>query len=202
LNSLVLKREKVILPAIKNNKSLMPMFADHYFKCGLTWNPHVGKSLTELIDTSSLAKGGTQWSLRDPNKSVSDKGKKCGYIDDKVELEGKVDDGWVFFNLNSNTVNNKNNEHLQHINDDGTAGTVGFCADLPKDKKLTDFEVLVLLNGEEVQSDMQFWLDSRTLGISIQCYGTNKMVKKNENVLGFRVMESGLTFKITHVIWR
>jgi hypothetical protein len=61
--------------------------------------------------------------------------------------------------------------------------------------------VLVLLNGEEVQEDMEFWLDARTLGISIQCYGTSKMVRAGENHLGFRVMQRGITFKLTHVIW-
>ncbi len=81
-------------------------------------------------------------------------------------------------------------------------GTIAFCADFPKDKRLTDFEVLVLLNGEEVQHEMTFWMDARTLGISIQCYGTHKMVRPGENSLGFRVMESGLTFSLTHVIWR
>lgn len=82
-----------------------------------------------------------------------------------------MDDGWVFFDLK------------------GAKHTVGFCADFPKDKRLTDFEVrislfliyvsfvaqeptaffsfppkkmlsvqvLVLVNGEEVQQDMVFW---------------------------------------------
>ena len=56
--------------------------------------------------------------------------------------------------------------------------------------------------GEEVQDDMAFWLDSRTLGIAIQCYGTTKMVRGGENNLGFRIMQKGITLKITHVIWR
>jgi hypothetical protein len=101
-------------------------------------------------------------------------------------LEGTVDDGWVFFTLRGAV----------------SGGTVGFCADFPKDKRLSDFEVLVLLNGEEVQEDMVFWHDARTLGISVQCYGSSKMVRSGENMLGFRVMASGLTFKLTHVIWR
>jgi hypothetical protein len=49
---------------------------------------------------------------------------------------------------------------------------------------------------------MAFWLDSRTLGIAIQCYGTAKMVRAGENNLGFRIMQKGITLKITHVIWR
>lgn len=49
--------------------------------------------MSSLIDTSSLAKGGTGWKIKDPNKKISDKGKDCGYIDDKKELEGTVDDG-------------------------------------------------------------------------------------------------------------
>ena len=56
--------------------------------------------------------------------------------------------------------------------------------------------------GEEVQDDMTFWLDSRTLGIAIQCYGTTKMVRGGENNLGFRIMQKGITLKLTHVIWR
>lgn len=124
--------------------------------------------------------------MRDPNKKTSDMGKACGYVDDKAQLEGTVSDGWLFFELKGLTPD----------------GTIGFCADFPKDKRLTDFEVLVLINGEEVQEDMNFWLDARTLGISIQCYGTSKMVRGGENALGFRVMEKGTVFSLTHVIWR
>lgn len=177
------------LPAlVGKNKGLDPAFADHAFSCGLTWSPHVGTHLVDLVDSSSMAKGGTKWKLRDPNRSVSEKGKQCGYVDDKAELEGTVEDGWVFF-------------HLEGVSG---GGTVGFCGDFPKDKRLKDFEVLVLLNGEEVQGDdtMHFWLDARTLGISIQCYGTSHMVREGANDLGFRVMEHGTTFKLTHVIWR
>mgnify|MGYP006064946199 CR=1 FL=1 len=49
---------------------------------------------------------------------------------------------------------------------------------------------------------MKFWMDAHTLGVSIQCYGTSKNVRVGaENVLGFRVMQNGMTFKLTHVIW-
>jgi len=151
-------------------------------------NPHRGRDLASLIDTSSLAKGGTGWKIKDPNKRISDSGKACGYIDDKAELEGTVDDGWVFFALKGVSK----------------GGTLGFCADIPKgkEKRLTDYEIVVLVNGEEAQDDMEFWLDSRTLGISIQCYGTTKMVREGENALGFRIMEKGVILKITHVMWR
>jgi hypothetical protein len=74
-------------------KALSPTFADHAFQCGLSWSPHQGRDLMSLVDTSALAKGGTGWALRDPNAKISDKGKACGYVDDKKELEGTVDDG-------------------------------------------------------------------------------------------------------------
>ena len=59
----------------------------------------MGRSLMDLVDTSEAAKGGTKWRLNDPNKRISDGGKKCGYSDDKTQLEGTVHDGWVFFPL-------------------------------------------------------------------------------------------------------
>ena len=84
-------------------------------------------------------------------------------------------------------------------------GIIGFCADFPKPKeaRLKDFEVLVLVNGEEAQADMEFYMDARTLGVSIQCYGTTKFVRagSEDNVIGFRVMQNGMTFKLTHIIW-
>ena len=59
----------------------------------------------------------------------------------------------------------------------------------------------VLLNGEEVQQDMEFWLDARTLGVSLQCYGTSRMVLEGDNALGFRVMQRDQVLKLTHVLW-
>eukprot|EP00614_Pseudopedinella_elastica_P005585 CAMPEP_0172608358 /NCGR_PEP_ID=MMETSP1068-20121228/28443_1 /TAXON_ID=35684 /ORGANISM="Pseudopedinella elastica, Strain CCMP716" /LENGTH=502 /DNA_ID=CAMNT_0013411607 /DNA_START=92 /DNA_END=1600 /DNA_ORIENTATION=- len=182
------------LPALRS-KNLSSRFADSAFKCGLTWSPRMGRSLMDLVDTSEAAKGGTKWRLNDPNKRISDGGKKCGYSDDKTQLEGTVHDGWVFFPLQRDGGGSSAGEE----------GTLGFCAEMPtkdKEKRIGDFEVLVLVNGEEVQDDLEFWMDARTLGISIQCYGTSKMVRAGENVLGFRVMQSGITLKLTHVIWR
>ena len=49
---------------------------------------------------------------------------------------------------------------------------------------------------------MQFWHDAKTLGVSIQCYGTTTMVQAGNNNLGFRVTEKGSVLKLTHVIWR
>jgi hypothetical protein len=177
----------VALPAPKSG-ALRDEFASFTYKCGLTWNPHVGRHLSDLVDTSQLAKGGTLWKTADPNQQISRQGKSCGYLDDKTELEGTVSSGWVWFDLRGATAH----------------GVIGFCADLgrDKDKFLSDVEVLVMLNGEEVQQDMEYWLDSRTLGVAIQCYGTSRMVQEGTNSLGFRVMESGLTFKLTHILWR
>jgi hypothetical protein len=74
----------------------------------------------------------------DPNKRISDAGKSCGYVDDKAELEGTVDDGWVYFLLKgvkpAASSGNKGNGG-------GGGGMVGFCADFKKDKRLTDYEV-------------------------------------------------------------
>lgn len=56
----------------------------------------------------------------------------------------------------------------------------------PPPKRLSDFAFLVLLNGEEVQDSMEFWHDAKTLGVSIQCYGTTKRVQSGDNNLGFR----------------
>ena len=95
---------------------------------------------------------------------------KCGYLDNKEQLEGGVDDGWAFFVLPAVSE----------------GGVVGFCADFPKDKRLSDFAFLVLLNGEEVQDSMEFWHDAKTLGVSIQCYGTTKRVQSGDDNLGFR----------------
>ena len=43
---------------------------------------------------------------------------KCGYLDNKEQLEGGVEDGWAFFVLPAVSE----------------GGVVGFCADFPKDK--------------------------------------------------------------------
>eukprot|EP00622_Pseudochattonella_farcimen_P006949 FR742829.1.p1 GENE.FR742829.1~~FR742829.1.p1 ORF type:complete len:166 (+),score=28.10 FR742829.1:72-500(+) len=142
--------------------------------------------MAAILDTNAEAKGGTKWKFNDPNRKVSGAGRKCGYLDNKEQLEGGVDDGWAFFVL-----------------PDVTQGSaVGFCADFPKDKRLKDFPFIILLNGEEVQDKMQFWHDAKTLGVSIQCYGTTTMVQAGNNNLGFRVTEKGSVLKLTHVIWR
>ena len=42
---------------------------------------------------------------------------------------------------------------------------------------------------------MEFYMDAHTLGVSIQCYGTTKFVRagSEDNVIGFRVMQNGMT---------
>lgn len=159
-------------------------FAGQGFECAISWQPKEGRGLRDILDTSSEAKGGTQWKFKDANKRISDAGAKCGYQDNKEALEGTVNDGWVFFKF----------DVAEH-------GTIGFCADFPKDKRLLDFAFLVLINGEEVQSQMAFWHDSRTLGVSLQCYGTDYNVRTGSNSLGFRVMEHRQTLRLTHVVW-
>ena len=193
------------LPKPRHKSLQGGVFAETPFNCGLSWSPRTGRSLEGLIDTSSEAKGGTKWKSRDPNARISSSGKRCGYSDDKTELEGSVADGWAFFTLKDVKAAQSTYTSLGAGSDASGKGVVGFCADFPKPKesRLKDFEVLVLLNGEEVQSDMKFWMDAHTLGVSIQCYGTSKMVKTDgdENIIGFRVMQNGLTFKLTHLIW-
>ena len=79
---------------------------------------------------------------------ISSSGKKCGYTDDKAELEGNVNDGWVFFPLKD--VGTMSTAYAKGGGDGsgGGRGIVGFCADFPKPKeaRLKDFEVLVLVS--------------------------------------------------------
>ena len=168
------------------------------------------RDLVKMVDTSEAAKGGTKWKVRDPNARISQSGKKCGYSDDKAQFEGTVADGWIFFPLKD--VAPIASTYLSGGGGGGGSqnaavgkSIIGFCADFPKPKeaRLKDFEVLVLVNGEEAQADMEFYMDARTLGVSIQCYGTTKFVRagSEDNVIGFRVMQNGMTFKLTHIIW-
>ena len=81
-------------------------------------------------------------------------------------------------------------------------GSVAFCGDVPADKKLHEF-MIVMVNSEEVQhgSDLTQWLTAKTLGVQSTCFSTTKMVVAGENFLGFRVMGEGVMMKITHVLW-
>lgn len=178
--------QKAVMPP-PNHKDIKSIFADYSFQCATSWNPHHGRSIKDIIDTSDEAKGGTKWKTIDPNEGVSSRGRACGYKDNKAQVIGGVHDGWIFFKLP-----NVSRDH----------GALGLCFDVPKGMDLGKFEYIALLNGEEVQDSFEYWLESRTLGVSLQCYGTSKFLNPGDNNLGLRVMEDGTNLKLSHVIWR
>lgn len=169
------------------HRDIKPTFGSYSFQCATTWNPTHGRSLTNIIDTSNEAKGGTQWKTVDPNSKVSMQGKACGYSDNKAQVLGGVRDGWIFFSLPQVSME---------------ASAIGLCFDIPKGVDFKSMAFIAILNGEEIQDSLEFWQESRTLGVSLKCYGTTKFLHSGMNSLGLRVMEDGTVIKLSHVIWR
>jgi len=188
------------LPAPKA-KELKPVFASRTFHCGMTWQPKVGRSLTDLVDPQLGLNG---WKLQHPNPRVADLTAKghgeCHYRDEKRSLVGNAQSHWVFFNL-------------QGVSDDGV---IAFCGDF-KSQAFEDY-ALIVVNQEEVMGELTPWLElpgrvfslsarveavcrSKTLGISSACFSTTHNVVEGENVIGFRVTSGDLSMSLTHLVW-
>ena len=96
---------------------------------------------------------------------------------------GNAQSHWVFFNL-------------QGVSEDGV---IAFCGDF-KSRAFGDY-ALIVVNQEEVMSELTTWLESKTLGISSSCFSTSHNVVEGENVVGFRVTSGDLSMSLTHLVW-
>lgn len=168
-------------------KECLDRFCSETYNCATTWAPRFSDAahLPDKLDSDST----TKWKLVYQNnraKSATEKGHNlCGYQDAKQQLSGGQSDAWMFFKFDS-------------TNDDGT---VAFCADFPANlawKEMT----LVLLNGEEIQGEMEPWIEAKTLGVNTACYSYTGGMIKGSNVLGFRCMQDAMSLAITHLMWQ
>ena len=168
-------------------KECLDRFCSETYNCATTWSPRLsnGAHLPDILDSDSQ----TKWKLvyqSNRAKSATEKGHSlCGYQDAKQQLSGGQTDAWLFFKFESMTGD----------------GTVAFCADFPADLAWKE-KTLVLLNGEEVQGEMEPWLEAKTLGVNTACYSHTGGMVKGSNVIGFRCMEDPMVLAITHLMWQ
>jgi len=155
------------------------------YSCATSWEPHGAADMGRL-----MTEGESKWELQFPDsrsKAMTTLGhSQCHYRDAKKQLVGTQRDGWQFLAFNA----------------DRQDGVVAFCADLPpKTETPWQSKMLVLLNGEEIQDDLNRMLEAKTLGVHSACFGYDGIVH-GKNSIGFRVMEEEFVFRLTHLFWQ
>jgi len=161
-------------------------YCDTSFRCATTWRPTTGLSIEQIQDKEQP----TRWALKFPDgkaERVTKQGHQmCHYQDSKQALVGDAESAWVFFKFTTSK------------RDSTMVICLGVTAEDIKD--WTD-DVIVLLNGEEIEKELKPWLSAKTLGVVSTCYGYKGSVLKGPNTLGIRVMDFKINVGVTHIMW-